>query len=74
LYGTAPKGKYLNTTQQKLVIDLVKQGNTCRKVEELTNIPFSTVGAIVKKYQQYETFEIHTGRGQKRKTSSRDDR
>jgi transposase len=70
----APKGKYLNTTQRKLVIDLVKQGNTYRKVEELTNIPFTTVGAIVKKYQQYETFEIHTGRGRKRKTSSRDDR
>ncbi|XP_047141041.1 uncharacterized protein LOC124816071 [Hydra vulgaris] len=64
----ASKGKYLNTTQRKLVIDLVKQGNTYRKVEELTNISFTTVGAIVKKYQQYETFEIHTGRGRKRKT------
>ena len=55
----APKGKYLNITQQKLVKDLVKQGNTYRKVEELTNIPFTTEGAIVNKYKQYETFEKH---------------
>ena len=68
-----PKGKYLNT-QQKLVVDLVKQGNTYRKVEQLTNIPFTTVGAIVNKYKQYETFEIRTGRGRKLKTTSRDDR
>ena len=57
----APKGKYLNTTQQKHVIDLVKQGTTYRKVEELTNIPFTTVGAIVNQYKQYETFKIRTG-------------
>ena len=59
----AHKGKYLNTTQQKLVIDLGKQGNTYRKVEELTNIPVTTVGAIVNKYKQYEMFEICTGQG-----------
>ena len=47
----APKGKYLNTTQRKLVVELVKQGNTYRKVEQLKNIPFTTVGAIVNKYK-----------------------
>ena len=53
---------------------MVKQGNTYRKIEQLTNIPFTTVGAIVNKYKQYETFEIRTGRGRKLKTTSQDDR
>ena len=64
----APKAKYLNTTQRNLVIDFVKQGNTYRKVEKLINIPLTTVGAIVNKYKQYETFELCTGQGRKLKT------
>ena len=33
----APKGKYLNETQQKIVLDLVKQGISYRKVRGVTN-------------------------------------
>ena len=70
----ASKEKYLNETQKKLVIDLVKQGKSYRKVQEVTNIIFTTVGTIVKKYRLYDLFEICTGRGRKPKSIPRDNR
>ncbi|XP_065645560.1 uncharacterized protein LOC136076028 [Hydra vulgaris] len=52
---------------------LVKREKTYRKIEELANIQFKTIGAILNKYKQYETFEIRSGRARKLKTTSRDD-
>ena len=57
----------------KIVIGLVKQAKSYRIVQEVKNI-FTTIGAIVKKYRLYDSFETHTGRGGKLKTTPRDDR
>ena len=51
---------------------LALKGKSYRKVQQVTNIPFKTVVAIVKKHRLYDTFEIYTGRGRKLKTTPRD--
>lgn len=55
--------KHLNETQRKLILDLVNQGKTYRKVSEITNIPFTTITSIIKKYQKHGTIADLSGRG-----------
>lgn len=66
--------KQLNETQRNLIIDLHKNGLSYRKIEMQTKISFSTVKNIVQKFKKHGTVADLSGRGRKRKTSSRIDR
>lgn len=66
--------KHLNASQRNLVVDLINQGSSYRKVEEMTGISFATVQSIYKKFKTHGTTADLVGRGRKRKTSSTMDR
>lgn len=70
----APRKKHLTYHQRCLVIDLVHQGNSYRKIEDQTGIPFTTVSSIVKKYNMIGTVADVAGRRPKRKAFVATDR
>ena len=66
--------QHLSITQRNLILDLVNDGNSYRRVQEKTGIPFTTVSSIMKKYSLIGTTADIPGRGHKRKTTPAIDR